>query len=483
MGRKETHKEVESSVSRRTVLTSAGALAGTGMVGTNMVSAKPKGKREFVGVSYEAVSETSQGTASARLKTHTDGTLSGELQFAGFTVPIGKKESLKPDLERNGVRKYKIVSRDNKHKKDDLPLIIRFEVENNELVAGFATRPRSDYENLGFALAAIDRPRKNSLSTDGIERTIESGLLPDQNNNVTVNETGLPRKSDSSGDMTLTDPSSLSNESSSDVSIQGSTTTGLLSEWTRSGKKKWTPADHCSDQRTMASSWDYNLAFMGSNTYQHEADEIETNDLSVWYCHSHFEEKPESILARYDGVNTEPYPTNVEYQVYLGSGENRNNIDFRSPGPTDDPNDGGKDNGLGGLVLDFAAAASGPYGAAGKAVIDYLFGGSNDPVNYHKENYTDDDGDPVTKMVWDIDHVGFSRSKIPGSPNQGPGVQFSVYNSHSAGRTGYVQGKSRFSFTHHRYPENTCRGGLSHRYAVTTSYTYAGASYESIPTQ
>lgn len=484
MSNNRTHGISVDNISRRNILTSVGGIAGVGVVGTNFASAKPKGNREFVGVSYEAVSEEQQGTASAQLNTHKNGAINGVLQLAGFTIPVGNEKPLKSYMEENGLRKYKIVSNSSEHKKDDLPLIVRFEIQNDELMAGVATRPRSDYENLGFALAATDRPRKTPLRSESIKAEIASGLNPSQNPDVIVKDKGIPRIANTPTDITIENTDSTLDTQSGDVSVQATKSTGLISEASRDGKEKWTPAASCSDQRSMATHWTYNTAFVGQDTYDHDYDEIESGQWAIWWFHSHFSDKPESMLCDYSGTMDEPAPTSVEYEITLGDGESQQHIDFLSPSPDNDPNDaGGKDDGVLGLILDFAAAAGGPYAAAGKAVIDFLLGSNSDPVYQNKESWTNSNGVPKVKMVWDMDMDGSEREDIPGAPDKGAGVQFRIDNGHSSGRYATIDGKSRFTFTHMRFPSNSCRCTTAYRYTVTTTYTYNTGGYNSIPPQ
>lgn len=296
-----------------------------------------------------------------------------------------------------------------------------------------------------------------------------------------MKETGIPRDITSPTEMSTHDTNGDNRQENEDISIQAAQNKGLISEAGRNGTKKWTPAASCSDQRSMATNWRYNNAFFGQNTSERKYNEIESGQWAVWWLHSHFSDKPESMLCNYSGTMDEPAPTSVEYEILLGDNESSHDIDFTSPAPDNDPNNsGGKDDGVLGLILDFVAAAGGPYAAAGKAIIDFLLAGSNDPVYFDKESYFAN-GKPKVKMIWDIDIDGWNRSHIPGSPQKGAGVQFRIDNGYAAGTNHAIKGKSRFSFTHMRFPSNSCRCTTAFRYPVTTAYTTTIGNFKSVP--
>lgn len=170
-----------NSMKRRQILASMGGVAGASLIGTGLTSARTEGEQEYIGISYETVTETEQGPASAQLNSREDGSVEGFLWFAGYTVPVGSEEPLKPYLDENGFRKYKFKSDDEEHLEDGEPLVVKFEVQNEELVAGFATRRRSDFENLGFALTAPERLGNGAFRSSSIQDKIASGLNPNSN--------------------------------------------------------------------------------------------------------------------------------------------------------------------------------------------------------------------------------------------------------------------------------------------------------------
>lgn len=486
MRRKNTDGEDGRNVDRRSVLASMSSVAGIGLVGTEFASAKSQNSRKYRGVAYETVSERQQGSALAQLQTENDGAISGVLNIGGFTLSVGGDDTLKPYLNQDGLRKYKTTATGPNKTKNGLPLVVRFEVQDDELMTGIMTRPRSDYENLGFSLAATNRSRDIATQAESIETEIASGLNPDSTVPVNIPETGIPKDANApASEITTESPTQSSDVRSEDVTTQASNDVGIIDEDYKNGSKTWTPPARCSDQRSMTTNWRYDCAFFGGDTYDHNFDEIESGQNAVWWFHGHFDELPKSLLCSYDhdGSMDQPAPMKAEYEVGLGSGESQQHVDFFSPAPDNDTNDsGGQDDGIIGLALNIASGVGGTYTNIATAVFDFVMNGAGDGESFihNKESWTNSNGVPKVKMVWNIGLSGYDLSYFPDAPDKGAGVQFTVDNGHDADRQGTVTGKSRFTFSHMRYPDNSCRCTSKYRYTVTTPYTTSTAVYDSI---
>lgn len=470
---------------RRNVLATMGSIAGVGLVGSEFASARSQRVRKYRGISYETVSERQQGSVSARIKNKGGGAISGVLKVGGYTLSLGNGGSLEPYFDQDNIRKYKLTASGPNKTENGLPLLVRFEIQNDELMAGVATRPRSDYENLGFSLAATDRPRDVPLQAESLEAEIASGLNPNPTTNVTVPKTGIPKDANAPSKITIESSDSSQDMRSTDVSTQSSQDSGIVGEDYRNGSKTWSPPSRCSDQRSMTSNWRYDAAFFGGDTYDHNYNQIEQDASAIWWFQSHFKDKPESLLCSYDhdGTMDEPAPIKAEYEVGLGTNESQQHIDFFSPSPDNDTNDsGGQDDGIIGLTLNIVAGVGGKYTSIATSVFDFIMngGGSGSDYIHNKESWTNSDGVPKVKMSWNIGLSGSDLSYFPDAPDKAAGVQFSVDNGHEPSYQGTITGKSRFTFTHLRYPDNSCRCTSKYRYTVTTPYTSVNAVYDSI---
>jgi len=78
-------------IKRRTLLSGVGAAMGGSALMTQLGSAHPTRLTEFVGKSYDPLSDQEQADASAELLFTPFGAI-GELSVAGFTIPIGKEK-------------------------------------------------------------------------------------------------------------------------------------------------------------------------------------------------------------------------------------------------------------------------------------------------------------------------------------------------------------------------------------------------------
>jgi hypothetical protein len=185
------------NIKRRTLLSGVGAAMGGSALMAQLGSALPTGKAEFVGKSYDPLSDQEQADASAELFFTPFGTI-GELSVAGFTIPIGKENPVTPIDSSGGIDTYAFVEEGPEFTvRDrvggeirDLPLIGRFDVVNGQIV-GSLRRPTSEWGEISFTLVPEEHDiGGEELSTAlGLKQPPEVSLYDDTE---AVPERGIP---------------------------------------------------------------------------------------------------------------------------------------------------------------------------------------------------------------------------------------------------------------------------------------------------
>ncbi|HKL29164.1 MAG TPA: hypothetical protein VJ898_07830 [Natrialbaceae archaeon] len=174
-------------IKRRTLLSGVGAAMGGSALMTQLGSAHPTRLTEFVGKSYDPLSDQEQADASAELLFTPFGAI-GELSVAGFTIPIGKENPLTPIGSKGGIDTYAFVKDGAEFTVRDrvggrvreLPLIGRFDVVNGQIV-GSLRRPTAEWGEISFTLVPEDHGISGEeLSTAlGLKKPPEVSLYDD----------------------------------------------------------------------------------------------------------------------------------------------------------------------------------------------------------------------------------------------------------------------------------------------------------------
>lgn len=479
------------SKSRRTVLKTLGTLTGTSLVSASQVAAhQTRGPREFVGVSYDPVTQQIQGEASATLEL-IDGSLKGVLKVAGFTIPLGQQEALESVRQFNGLSKYVDIKRDSSFKKDDLYLKVDLDTDGDRVV-GNLTRPSSKYGKISFSLGASDA----GYSTEGARKAIESSAsetaksLQDE---ISVPATGVPvensiRNVPNVGKTITRDSGGPEQPSTTDDEVTTSATdykTGVLSEGHVDDSMSYEPPSTCVDTSTQSSSWQHNVATSARDADPNNGPafyEILHGDYKFFWIKSHFEKVPDPLPADCESDAGVPYPDTVEFWARHDYGYGIGDFDLDDPRPDDKDESSNPDDGLIGTALDVVGAlTTNVYAQAATVILDFALSTSNpeSDVEVVYSQPTGNDGYSKEEYYWDLNLDG---SEWPSSTDTAAGVQIQVTNSTTTGDSAQVDTRGRYSFRYLAYYDGKCPCDTAATYLAekTTLTCFNIAEFDSV---
>lgn len=166
----------------KTIGVSSVSLAGVPQI------SKANSSLQYKGIYYDTLTHQVGGITSATIQ-HQESGLDGEINIAGFNLPVSRFEPVSPEHTR---RKIAILN-DKKFQKDDLPLKMDL-IEHSEPAhhfSGTVTRPSNKYGRLGYYLTA--NPGYDPLKA-------MQNMVPDEKwvegpNSFSIPDTGIPTDS------------------------------------------------------------------------------------------------------------------------------------------------------------------------------------------------------------------------------------------------------------------------------------------------
>lgn len=432
-------------VSRRSVLSGIGGTVATGAITSTVALAKKEGKSvQYVGKSYDPLTDKEQGDASAALNLTRNG-LKGRLRIAGFDIPVGQSNRITDGNNHEKVETYRFV-------RDEARLAV---VEDDErlplkgfvsildgLASGLLTRPSPEYGNIAFSLnpseqgfSAADigrslRPEQKVKGIPGAERvSIPATGIPKSNsiNNVRriVNANTQRPSGDSSGSGSTFDLVTA-DASANDIgtaSVEDNQDVGFL-DATSGGETTLTSyySDECiygGGDRSM--SWNLECGTSGEvrrntdGSIWSDYDEIVSTNAKRWQLQAHFSKVPDTYVEDCDSDDGVPYQTKVEFKIDQANSTDVNEVGLEQPEPNDKDDESSPDDGLVGLALDITNSVSGPYGSVASTIIDYALSASSGTDLTVKNNTTYSEGVRIKSSITGTFHSMDTRTTRTGT--------------------------------------------------------------------
>lgn len=479
-----SNQEGGNNVRRRTLLHGMGIATTTGVLASTLgkASANKGNSRQFVGISYDPLTQQVQQSANAVLSFDGNG-LTGVLQVAGYTIPVGDPEPLAPISDDGPLTQYRFERDEEKFMRDRLHLQVSIRTDNDRVV-GHITRPSREYGKSSFTLGATDK----GFSEVGVQSGLENGKFSDTASaadQISIPSDGIP-KENSLGKVVAKKKSQNSTSIDENIDTQdyinppggsGNDKVGFFDEDSVSNTITYSPPSSClyDDQREM--DWEYLTGTSAIEDVDDEFNQIEEGKYKYFHTQGHFTNSPNPLAKECDQDSGVPYPIDVEFWASHGSNSDINDFDLENPRPDNDGSNSADDGTLG-LALDVINSIGGTYTAVATTIINYGLDTQNEEgITVEQNQYSD-----KNEIYWDLPFE--NGSEFPDGTDNTAGVKFKIDNNLEPGRYGTIETMSRITFGYLGYPENACPCSYQELfYEKTTGTCINYSSYECIPLQ
>ncbi|ADD04196.1 uncharacterized protein Nmag_0610 [Natrialba magadii ATCC 43099] len=462
------NEDKTSNFSRRSVLGSVFAASSSATV-TGIGTVAADGSLQFVGKTYDPVTDKVQDDATATLYINSDG-IKGTLSAAGFTIEVGSDNRLSSDSNNDSVDVYTFSKTDPQytvtHDDVELPLKGRIDIINNR-ITGTLRRPSAEYGPLAFSL----NPVSEGVSADDVE----SALKPETRreivtgfSEITVPNTGVPTSNSirniPTRDMESEKEYNRSIDSGSRVTDADSEAGVVMRNLSPESSDLHAYPSRC-DESSRTMEWECQYATLADRRYDSDGDlltsehEIAFANTKRWYMQLYFEDTPDPYVESCDQDEGVPYQTNVEF--WAGHSDDNdselNELEFRHPRPKDSSED--PDPNFLGTVLDIAGTVGGKWGSIGSTVIDYAIAdgsGSSSGPDVSEEGSGDEQ-----EWYWDIPLDSYASDNtgsnyFPAHPDDVASARITVDNHAGHGYYREVRTRARFEWGHLEYYDEAC---------------------------
>lgn len=452
-------------VTRRTVLSGLATAGASSVVG--IASAEPSGAEQFIGITYDPLTDKRQGDATATLN-FSGKKVTGQIRAAGFTIPVGRETVVREQNNHPTVDTYVFEKTDDRFTVDrdgqTLGLHGRIDKIGGKLT-GTLTRPSPEYGKIAFSFLR-DQPGASV-------KAIASSLYPagkrqqvSDHAAVTIPDTGIP----TSNSINNAPPKPKVETDGGDV--------GFLDTKGEYGSI-YDDLDSRCDSDAAYMAWDYSFGtsaevrYDGSGQLYTDYDEISSGGGKRYQMESYFTDVPDPLVKSCDQEDGVPYQTDVEFKINHSGDSSANDFSFDIPRPDGEntTNDGG--DGIVGLTLDIVNTVTGAWGGVGTAVLNYaLSTDSESDVTVSKDNSYNSDGQLYNwELVLDGYNDAGNTPYFPDTSDNAAGVSIQVDNLSAPGKQHTLKSRSRFEFGHYRYIDGACPCASGFNTTFVTSQT------------
>jgi hypothetical protein len=455
--------ETSKSIKRRTVLTGLATASASGVMGIG--AAEPTGAQQFVGATYCPLTDKHQGDATAALN-FSDGEVTGRLNAAGFTIPVGKTDPVSGQNAHPEVDTFVFEKTADRFtvEKDDQELSLHGRIDKSgQKLTGTLTRPSPEYGKIAFSFLPANRGFSaqgvaNSLYPDGKRHLVADWSAVD------IPETGIPK----SNSIRNAPPKPEPKADGGDV--------GFLDTEGDTGSILNSLDSRC-DQNSTYMDWDYDFGtsaqvrYDGDGNVYTDYDEIAAGGgYKRYQMESYFTSAPSSLMNTCDQETGFPYQSEVQYEITHAGDTTINDASFDIPKP-DDQNDtttGG--DGIVGLSLDIVNAVTGAWGGVATAVLNYALKSDSDSDIIVKDDISGDSQLYEWYLTFDGYNDEGDTPYFVDEPDNAAGASIQVENGSAPGQVHNLKSRSVFEFNHYRYYDGKCPCEIGAK-VFTTSQT------------
>ena len=445
-----------------------------------MSRAVPSGSQQFVGGTYDPLTDKFQSEANAPLD-FSDQKVTGRLNVAGVDIPLGDGSNVVEQNDHSRVETYAFTkeSKECSVEENGEQIGLRGRIDKSgQKLTGTITRPSSRYGSIAFSFL----PEKGGFPAEDVANSVDpqgKDSLVANNDEITVPDTGVPTSNSIRGVSPPPDPRT----DRGDV--------GFLDTYGQFGYVSNPLPSRCDDNSTFTLS-DYSFGTsvqvrkQGDGTVASDYDEIaELGGANRYQMESYLRNVPNPLVEPCDQVGGVPYQTGVEFSIFQTGDTTANDVSFDISRPDGDSSDGSAGDGILNLILSIVNSVTGVWGGVATAVLNYGLTTSSDDDRL----ITRDNSYEGNKQfyAWDLTLEGYNdvgeSAYFVDQPDNAAGVSPQLENLSASGNAQTLKNRSRFEFGHLWYIDGKCPCEISST-VFTTSQTGTVENvleYQSVP--